>query len=295
MVGYALHRAVARFPFALAAAMACAYFAADAASTLIEASYFGPAKTGPSFAAVIQTAAPVVRAKRDGAELAARDMFCSSCTPPAAIADRIDDTFTPQAVLIATIIGDTPRCTVRALATAAQGDYGVGDAIAGVGTITRIGWRSIDLTDRDSRHGRLDLLDTVAAARSEDGAATPTPGAAAQPWDGRIKKIDDRTFEVDRGLVRDLVSGAAKPGGARIAPRTENGKLTGLRMLGIKEPSLASALGMQNGDIMTGVNNVPITSMQTLLDVYAHVDTLNVVEMAGERAGKPMTVTLRLR
>ncbi len=199
-------------------------------------------------------------------------------------------------MLIATIIGEEPYCTVRALDSNAQGDYGVGDSIAGVGAITRIGWRSIDLVDRDGRHGTLDLLDNaLAAAHGEDGAATPAPGAAAQPWDGRITKIDDHTFEVDRGLVRDLVSGAAKPGGARIAPRTDNGKLTGLRMFGVKEPSLASALGMQNGDVMTGVNNVPITSMQTMLDVYAHIDTLNVVEIAAERAGKPMTMTLRLR
>ncbi|HEX4453731.1 MAG TPA: type II secretion system protein GspC [Kofleriaceae bacterium] len=297
MLGHVLQRAVARAPFKLLAAIACAYCAAAAASSMIAARVLAPATAGPKFARV--AAPPTVaqpERKGDGRDLVARDMFCSSCTPPAAIADGVDDTFSPQAVLIATIIGDTPRCTVRSLATAAQGDYGVGDSLAGVGAITRIGWRSIDLVDRDGRHGKLDLLDsTSAAARGEDGAATPTPGAAAQPWDGRITKIDDHTFEVDRGLVRDLVSGAAKPGGARVGPRTENGKLTGLRMFGIKEPSLAGALGMQNGDVMTGVNNVPITSMQTLLDVYAHVDSLNVVEIAAERAGKPMTLTLRLR
>jgi len=293
MLGF--QRAVALVPFKLLAATACAYLAASAVTSVIAASVLAPSAVGPKFAPVVASA-PVAPRKLDGRDFAARDMFCSSCTPPAVVGGGIDDTFSPQAVLIATIIGDTPRCTVHALATAAQGDYGVGDSIAGVGAITRIGWRSIDLVDRDGRHGHLDLLDNaVAAARSEDGAATPTPGAAAQPWDGRITKIDDHTFEVDRGLVRDLVSGAAKPGGVRILPRTDNGKLTGLRMSGVKEPSLASALGMQNGDVMTGINNVPITSMQTMLDVYAHVDTLNVVEIAAERASKPMTLTLRLR
>jgi hypothetical protein len=297
MLGHVLQRAVALAPFKLVAATVCAYFAAAAVSSVISARVLAPATVGPKFAPVVATA-PVAQPqrKRDGHDFVARDMFCSSCTPPAAIADGIDDTFSPQAVLIATIIAETPRCTVRALATAAQGDYGVGDSIAGVGTITRIGWRSIDLVDRSGRRGKLDLLDNaLAAARGEDGAATPAASAAAQPWDGRITKIDDHTFEVDRGLVRDLVSGAAKPGGARVGPRTENGKLTGLRMFGIKEPSLAGALGMQNGDVMTGVNNVPITSMQTMLDVYAHIDSLNVVEIAAERAGKPMTMTLRLR
>jgi hypothetical protein len=297
MLGHVLQRALALAPFKLLAATACAYFAASAVTSVIAARVLAPAAVGPKFAAVA-AADPIVQQprKRDGRDFVTRDMFCSSCTPPANVGGGIDDTFSPQAVLIATIIGDTPRCTVRALATAAQGDYGVGDSIAGVGTITRIGWRSIDLVDRDGRRGKLDLLDNaLAAARGEDGAATPNPAAAAQPWDGHITKIDDHTFEVDRSLVRDLVSGAAKPGGARVAPRTDNGKLTGLRMFGVKEPSLASALGIQNGDVMTGINNVPITSMQTMLDVYAHVDTLNVVEIAAERAGKPMTLTLRLR
>ncbi|HEY1551582.1 MAG TPA: type II secretion system protein GspC [Kofleriaceae bacterium] len=297
MLGHVLQRAVALVPYKLLAATACAYFAASAVTSVIAARVLAPAETGPKFAAVTASA-PVVHEPRkgDGRDFVARDMFCSSCTPPAIASGGIDDTFSPQAVLIATIIADTPRCTVRALATAAQGDYGVGDAIAGVGTITRIGWRSIDLVDRDGRHGKLDLLDNaLAAARGEDGAATPNPAAAAQPWDGRITKIDDHTFEVDRALVRDLVSGAAKPGGVRIGPRTDNGKLTGLRMTGVREPSLASALGMQNGDVMTGINNVPITSAQTMLDVYAHIDSLNVVEIAAERGGKPMTITLRLR
>ena len=297
MFGHVLQRALVRAPIAPVAILVCAALAATAVSSVISAAYLGPATHSPSVPA-LQTAAPITTkpARRDGRELVARDLFCSSCTSSASELSGPDDSYAPQAVLIATIIGDELRCTVRALASAAQGDYGVGDAIPGVGTITRIGWRSIDLVDADSRHGHLDLLDTVAAARGEDGAATPTPAAAAEPpWAGRIKKIDDHTFEVDRGLVRDLVSGAAKPGGTRILPRQTAGKLDGLRMFGIKDDSLAGALGMKNGDVMTGINNTPITGVQTMLDVYANIDSLNVVEIAAERGGKPITMTLRLR
>ena len=300
MNGHALHTLVAAFArrtwiFSLSVAIACSTFAAATVSSLVSVSYLAPAASAPpvpvAAAARIATAPPPARP--DGRDFVARDMFCSSCAPPAG-GPGPTDSFAPQALLIATIISDEPRCIVRALASEAQGSYGVGDPIPGVGTIARIGWLSIDVVDGD-RHGHLDLLDTPAAVRGDAGAATPDPAAAAEPWAGRIKKIDDHTYEVDRELVRDMVSGAAKPGGTRILPRTENGKLTGLRMLGVKEQSLAGALGLRNGDVMAAINNTPITSVQTLLDVYANIDSLNVVEIAGERAGKPLDLTLRLR
>ncbi|HEY3806666.1 MAG TPA: type II secretion system protein GspC [Kofleriaceae bacterium] len=297
MLGHQLQRALVRAPILPVVAMACAALAASAASSVISAAYFPPATSGPP-APALQTAAPVkpAHAKRDGRDFVARDLFCSSCSPPIAADVGPDDSYTPEGVLIATIIGADLRCTVRAISTAAQGNYGVGDRIPGVGTVTRIGWRSIGLADDQGRHGRLDLLDNVAAARSDEGAATPDAAAAAPPpWAGKIKKIDDHTFEVDRSLVRELVSGAAKPGGTRVLPRMENGKMTGMRLFAVKEDSLAGALGLKNADVMSGINNVPITSLQTMLDVYTKIDSLNVVEIAGERAGQPITWTLRLQ
>jgi len=297
MVGYLVQRSIARVPLAAVAALGCAGFAAAAASSMISAFYLDPAPSGPRWP-VLQTPAPAVTAKPTaalGRELVARDMFCSSCAPLADGDAGPDDTFAPQAVLIATMIGIAPWCTVRAIDAHAQGAYGLGAAIPGVGTIARIGARSIELIDPSGRHGHLDLLDTIAAARG-DGAATPSAAAAAEPWQGRIRKIDDHTFEVDRDLVRELVTGAAKPGATRIAPRTDAaGKLTGLRVFGVRTDSLGGALGLANGDVLTGVNNVPITSAQTLLDLYSKIDSLDVVELASERANQPMTLTFRLR
>ena len=295
MHGYV--RALARIPFEGLAVLVCAAFTAAAASSVISAAYLTPAAKAPRIP-VLQTAGPqpaptLPTLDARGRNFVGRNLFCSSCEPLAEAAGP-DDTFAPQAVLIATILGVEAWCTVRALGSEAQGDYGVGNAIPGVGTITHVGSRAIDLVDASGRHGHLDLLDTIAAARG-DGAATPNAAAAAEPWAGKITKIDDHTFEVDRDLVRELVTGAAKPGATRILPRTENGKLTGLRMFGVKPDSLGGALGLANGDVLTGINNVPITSIQTMLDVYAKMDSLNVVELAGERGGKPLTLTLRLR
>ena len=211
-------------------------------------------------------------------------MFCSACAPGPGPTDSFD----PQALLIATTQGAEPRAVLRVLTSEAQGSWGVGDDVPGVGRIARIGWVSIDVVDLAGRTATLRLLASA--------APPPAPAPLADAWADRIKKIDDHTFEVDRALVRELAGGATKPGAMRILPVTDSaGALTGLRLYGAQSGSLALALGLHNGDILSAVNNQPIKSAQTLIDLYAQLDQLNYVELSGTRAGKPFALDLRLR
>ena len=272
---------------AVVTVVACAAFSAHAVAALFEASYLAPAPPAGSLPPK-PGAAPKTRTSPDGSSLVARNMFCSTCGPPQG-GPGPTDSFVPDAILIATSIGDVPRATVRVPASEVQGSWGVGDAIPGLGKITSIGWVSIEIEDASGRRGRLALA----------GAATPPahePPPAASEWSDRVKKIDDHTFEVDRSLVRDLVGGTAKAGGVRIAPLTgEGGKLAGLRLFGITPTSLPGAMGLKNGDTLTMVNNQKIESANTLLGLYAQIDQLSYVELSGTRAGKPLAISLRLR
>jgi len=229
----------------------------------------------------------------DGSALVVRNMFCSTCAPSSAPGSTV--LYKPDAILIATSIGKDSRATLRVPASEVQGSFGVGDVVPGVGHIERIGFVSVDVVGPEGQRGTISLFD---GARSSDaGAATPAPASATpDPFADRIKKIDDHTFEVERSLVRDLVGGAVGTGGARISPKvTADGKLAGLRLFGVRPGQLASALGLQNGDVLEAINNQKIESANTLLEVYARLPTLSVVELAGTRAGKPLTLTLRLR
>lgn len=224
----------------------------------------------------------------DGSSFVVRNMFCSTCAP-----DGPGSTtpFKPAAILIATSIGRDTRATLRVPASEVQGSFGIGDYVPGVGTIDRIGFVSVDVVSRDGQRGTLSLFD---GGHGDAGAATPAP-VAATPFGDRIKKIDDHTFEVERSLVRDLVGGAAGTGGARIMPITKQGKVDGLRILGVRDGQLASSLGLKSGDVLQAINNTKIESANTLLGFYAQLETLNIVELAGTRAGKPLVLTLRLR
>jgi S1-C subfamily serine protease len=215
-------------------------------------------------------------------------MFCSTCTPtvPEPTAG-----FAPDATLVATSVGFMPIATLRT--NTVSGNFGVGDVVPGVGTIAKIGFTYVELVDSDGRHGRVTLEGSGDAGRA---ATPPAAAAAADPWEGRLTKIDDHTFEVERSLVRELVSGQVKAGSARVIPIPgPNGQLAGLRMTGVRAGSLAGSLGLKNADTLTEINGTKITNANVLLDVLAKLDTLDVVEVDGTRGGKPLGITLRLK
>lgn len=218
-------------------------------------------------------------------------MFCSTCAPSPGGPSGPTDTFAPDAQLIATSVGDEPRATVRVRATEAQGSWGLGDQIPGVGKVEHIGFVTIDVVDSSGRRATLSLLEQQQVA----SAATEAP-APADPYGDRLRKIDDRTFEVDRSLVRELVGGSMAKAGARVSPITnKSGTLDGLKVFGVRKDGLAGRLGLETGDVLEAINNTKIESANTLLGLYAQLETLNTVELQGTRRGKPLTLTLRLR
>jgi hypothetical protein len=301
MLDQALHRVTAglvrrTWLVALVTVLVCTVCAAHAIAALVDASYLDSAPPRVPLVRV-QNDAPALttRMTPDGAALVTRNMFCSTCTPIVGGGPGPTDAFTPEALLIATSIGRAPVATIRVPKSEVQGSWEVGDTIPGIGTITSIGFVTVELVDDRGRHGTLSLLDSQPGGRGDGGAATPTP-AAADPFADRVKKIDDTTYEVDRSLIRDLVGGTMKTGGARIMPvTTKDGKLDGLRLFGVRPGSVAAAVGLQNTDTIEAVNNIKIESANTMLDLLAKLDSLTTVELAGKRRGKPLTLTLRLR
>jgi hypothetical protein len=279
---------------ALAAVIACSVFAAHGISSLVEAQYLEPAPSRSAPLHTVQVTAPASVITPDSATLVTRNMFCSTCAAVGGGSGSAES-FHPDAILIATSVGRESRATLRVPATEAQGSWGLGEVVPGVGKIDRIGFVSIDVIDvaDPNRRGTLSLFDSP-GGRSDAGAATPAP-AAADPFADRIKKIDDATYEVDRSLVRELVGGAGGSKNGRVIPIMKDGKLDGLRLAGVRPGSIANAVGLRNGDVLQAVNNTKIESANTLLTLYSQLDQLNVVELSGTRAGKPLIVTLRLR
>jgi len=271
----------------------CAGFLAKAANSIIEAEALAdpPASQVPTVPPKPILAA---RTKLDGTKIS-RNIFCSTCEPIIP-PDRPKTYQGEPAVLIATMLGPDPRATVRVLASEAQGSWGIGERIPGVGKVDRIGSTSIDVVDVAGHLGTISLLESQAVGRpKQTDAATSVPAAPADPFADRVRKVAENDYEVDRQLVRDLVTGTSKPNGVRAVPHLKGGEVQGIRMVGVRGGSVAAALGLKSNDVIAAIDGEPIKNVQQLLDLYAKLDNISAVELSGTRAGKPLKLTLRLR
>ncbi|MEJ7600865.1 MAG: PDZ domain-containing protein [Kofleriaceae bacterium] len=303
-----LHRLVTGFVrrtwlVTLVTVLACAGFTARAvaAFTAVDAVVL-PA---PIVARAVP--APKPRLQPDGAVLVERNIFCSTCVP--GDGPGVSNAYAGQpAVLIAINAGASPLATVRVIPTEIQGSWAIGEVIPGVGRVDRIGNSMIEVIDEAGHRGQLTLALPIAAAPARAGAATPGPGPAADPFAGRVTKLAEGSYpkgtgspggslayEVDRELVRELVGGGGKPTGVRARPELEHGKVKGLRLLGAGPSSVAGAIGLKSGDILTAIDGKPIKTLDQLLDLYSRLDQMSAIELQGTRGGKPLSVALKFR
>ncbi len=235
----------------------------------------------------------------DASVLVDRNIFCSSCTRTEGPGPAAGYTGEP-AILIATSLGRDTSATVRVIASDVQGSWGLDEKIPGVGRITQIAPGSIEVTDDAGHTKRLALFEAPQAAGHSTGAATPSAGPAAEaasegPFAGRIKKLAEGSYEVDRDVVRELVASAGSGAGVRAVPILEKGEIKGLRFFSVKPTSIAGSVGMKNGDVLSAIDGEPIKTANQLLELYGKLDKLSGVELQGTRGGKPLAIALKFR
>jgi len=302
MVGGLFSFLLRRWVLTAATVAVCAIFAAKTAASLIEADMLVPSAyaAAPEPARVVKKPAPA-KAKLDGNILAERNIFCSECVPEKPSSNSGIYRGEP-AMLIATTVADSGRrATLRVLSTEVQGSWGLDEKVPGVGKLTRIGGASIDVIDENGNSKTISLLDqtptvTTSGAATPEGPGAHTPKKVENPFEGRIKKLTDGSYEVERSVVRELVSAAAGgTAGASASPIVEKGEVKGIRLRGVRPTSAAGQIGLRSGDTLSAIDGEAIKNQDQLLDLYGKLDKLNGLELQGTRAGKPLSVQLRFK
>lgn len=142
----------------------------------------------------------------------------------------------------------------------------VNDRLLDKATVLRIERRRIVLQNGANREElALDEDDAPIAARRP----SPSPvSAVATPPGGtdlrdRIRRLSESSFQVDREQVEETMRNPAELfSEARILPKYDNGQMTGVQLSSIKPGSLFEEIGIQNGDTVTQVNGITISSPQ---------------------------------
>ena len=82
---------------------------------------------------------------------------------------------------------------------------------------------------------------------------------------------------------------------ARIVPVNQDGKVAGLRLLGIRPDSLLSVLGLENGDQLSSINGFEMSDPQKALEAYAKLRTADHLTVAVTRKGQPTNIDFSIK
>ena len=102
-----------------------------------------------------------------------------------------------------------------------------------------------------------------------------------------------------RGATVDARFAAGQHGcarqGARIVPETRDGKSAGFRLFSIRPDGPFAKIGLLNGDVVSSINGLEMTSPDQALLAYTKLKTANHLSVAIERNGQKITKDYNIR
>jgi general secretion pathway protein C len=292
----------------------CAVFLARASASAVEASIVVP--PGRAGGHLNRSAAPTVYSK-DIEDILKRNIFCSTCPPiiPVVAAETngpkppeapqktslplalMGIMYSPGALGLkwsVAIIRDTEDKSV--------GAFGVGGKVREA-TVTEIQETRIYL-DNGGKTEFLDLLDAQNANSNQTPAPAPVAAAApgaggdalSQEMDRGIKKTGEHSYEIQRQTLESVLGNMnLLSRSARIVPEIKDGKSAGFRLYSVRPDGPFAKIGMQNGDVISSINGLEITSPEKALEVYAKLKSASHLSLGLERNGQKVTKDYSIR
>lgn len=186
----------------------------------------------------------------------------------------------------------------------------VGDEINGF-KVHDIGWDTVWLLSGSNQRCRVMIGGKPPVAKSI-GAGAPSASPAPEPTRpssskskrgkvppeiaSKIHKISDTHFEVERGVIDQILENQAElMRSVRVVPEKDGDKTSGLRLFGIRPDSLLGTLGMENGDRLQSINGFDINDPQKALEAYTRLRTTDHLTVSINRRGKPINVDVNIK
>lgn len=289
----------------------CAVFSARATATVIE-SYLvrvtPPVKAAPR-ATAASSGATVYTKQLE--EILNRNVFCSGCPPILKKAQsdevkqdepKLQKTTLPLRLLAVMFAPGDARWSmaiIRDNDDKTAGPYAVGSKIR-TAVVDHIDETRVYL-DISGRKEYLDLVDQPAANQP---VAAITPSVPAAPsgdplmaeLDKGIKKTSEHKYEVQRGTVDSLLGNmSVLSRSARIVPEVKDGKAAGFRLFSVRPDGPFAKIGLQNGDVISAINGLEMTSPDKALEVYTKLRSASHLSVGLERNGQKITKEYNIR
>jgi general secretion pathway protein C len=306
-----------KHPWVLDAAVValCATLLATSASGMVDARLATMVARKPRPARARAVPPQITQGKQPDA-IVRRNIFCSTC-PPIAAGQEPQPTSQPAGPsepqptalplkLTAVMLAEAPSeqewtmAVIRDNEHKTVGAFGLGARIHGA-TLTAVLATRVYIDNA----GTTEYLDLFALPPGPRGPARPAPpppplakpgDALSRELDRGIKKLGERRYEVQRGTL-DAVLGnmSLLARSARIVPEMRNGKSVGFRLFKVKPDGAFAKIGLQNGDVISSINGLEITSPEKALEVYAKLKSASHLNLGLERNGKKTSADYTIR
>jgi general secretion pathway protein C len=136
-----------------------------------------------------------------------------------------------------------------------------------------------------------------ASAPRPAASPTATGGSGVAPDISKgIQKVGPNEYNIDRGVVDKILENQAElMRQARIVPETENGKVVGIRLYGVRPDTLLGVLGMENGDRLEKINGFDMASPEKALEAYARLRTADKLTVQLNRRGAETNLDFNIK
>jgi general secretion pathway protein C len=293
----------------LAVIALCAMFSARATATFIESNLV---RSAPTARRSTRISAPTTQSTYYGKqveEILKRNIFCSTCPPIIPVAPAPggvippagpERTNMPLKLLAVMYAPSDPRWSmaiIRDNDAKTAGPYAIGSMVREA-KVTHIDQDRVYF-EVNGRREYLDLLDKAPAPVSGPVAAAATPPSGdpmMAELDKGIKKIGEHNYEVQRGTVDSLLGNMSMLSrSARIVPEIRDGRAAGFRLFSVRPDGPFAKIGLQNGDVISAINGLEMTSPDKALEVYTKLKSASHLSVGLERNGQKITKEYNIR
>ncbi len=299
----------------LAVIAVCAVFAARATAGVVESAYFSG---GAPVRAAARSRPPISAPHytKDTTVIIDRNVFCSTCPPirpkPSTEVPEPPSAPTPERTsmpikLMAVMFSPPPHDPRWSMAIIRDNEN-MGTAPYAVGSRCR---EAVVTDIQETRvyfelGGRpeyIDLLDAKPGAPSP-GPQPPALGASRAgggdalsiEMDRGIKKLGEHNYEVQRSTLDQVLGNmSVLSRSARIVPEVKDGKPAGFRLYSVRPDGPFAKIGLQNGDVISAINGLEMTSPDKALEVYTKLKSAGHLSVGLERNGQKISKEYTIR
>jgi general secretion pathway protein C len=267
-------------------------------------------------ASALPAAASAVARTKDIEPVLTRNVFCSTCPPimrgpETAEQPRINpepQRTTLPIALLAIMYSPPPRGIKWSIAVVRDTEADSTIPVSVGGNVRHAVVTEIEETrlylDNYGQTEFVDLLDPPPEPTLAEASAAAVEGSMSQgegdalsvALDRGIKQKGANNFEIQRSTLEAVLGNMnLLSRSARIVPEVSQGKASGFRLYSVRPDGPFAKIGMQNGDLISSINGLEITSPEKALEVYAKLKSASHISVGLKRSENKVTQEYSIR